>query len=83
MAKLPDGWVFMPRMTGAANYVLETRELVKCKNCKHYEVTDVWVEFQKTPILGASDQPTCRMWGEGDCKTDPDGWCFLGEAKDE
>ena len=56
---------------------------VACRDCVHFAVKDYWTELHGFPILGASHQPTCTKWGEGDCKTSPDGWCFLGEARDD
>lgn len=40
MAKMPDGWIITPRVEYGqenVNVVLEKTELVKCKNCKHWE----------------------------------------------
>ena len=52
-------------------------ELVRCKDCKHYE-QDAWVNYGGMPIIGAHD--ICNKWGNG-CKTDPNGYCFFGERK--
>ena len=35
MAKLPDGWIFIPRTKDAVTIEVEERELVMCRNCKH------------------------------------------------
>lgn len=35
MAKLPDGWVFIPKPVKRTTIVIEKHELVMCKNCKH------------------------------------------------
>lgn len=56
-------------------------ELVRCRDCKYFEVKDLWADFGKVPIL-VSDVPTCHKWGEGECKTSPDGYCFLGERRE-
>lgn len=37
MAKMPDGWIITPRIENGVTVVLETAELVKCKNCKHWQ----------------------------------------------
>ncbi len=55
--------------------------VVRCRVCKHFKVKDFWADFGKVPIL-VSDVPTCLRW-EGECKTSPDGYCFLGERKDD
>jgi hypothetical protein len=55
--------------------------VVRCKDCKYYEIKDLWANFGSVPIL-VSDVPTCHKWGDGECKTSPDGYCFLGERRD-
>ena len=35
MAKLPDGWVLVPKMKDALTVTIEQKELVCCRNCKH------------------------------------------------
>lgn len=37
MAKLPDGWVFIPKMKDALTVTIEQKELVCCGNCRHWE----------------------------------------------
>lgn len=56
------------------------RELVTCKNCKHFEIKDHWGEFGGMSILAASEVPTCNKWADG-CKTAPDGFCFMAERR--
>ena len=36
MAKLPAGWIFIPKMKDAVTITVEKRELVVCKDCKWY-----------------------------------------------
>lgn len=44
MARFPDGWVFIPKVSGPkvkdgkcyADVSVESRELVMCKNCIYY-----------------------------------------------
>lgn len=55
--------------------------VVRCRDCKHYEVKDHWGNFGGVPILAASDVPTCHKWSDG-CVTEPDGYCFMGERRD-
>lgn len=57
------------------------KELVRCEDCIYFEIKDFWGEFNGIPVLGASDQPTCTKWGDGACKTSPDGYCFLAERR--
>lgn len=40
MAKLPDGWVFIPKPVKGITIDIEQRELVMCKNCKHRDPED-------------------------------------------
>lgn len=37
MARLPDGWVFIPMMKDAITIELKQMELVTCQHCKHGE----------------------------------------------
>lgn len=57
------------------------QELIRCKDCKHFEIKDHWADFGGVPILAASDCPTCNKWADG-CKTKPDGYCFMAERRD-
>lgn len=34
MAKLPDGWIFIPTIEKRTTVNIEERELVMCRNCK-------------------------------------------------
>lgn len=83
--EIPDGYVviFGPGQgeKKSAEVRVESKLLVKCRNCAHYRVKDYWGDFGGTPVLAASDQPACMKWGGGDCATSPDGWCFLGERR--
>lgn len=37
--KLPDGWLFTPRLDVVSKkIVVEQSELVRCRNCRHYNV---------------------------------------------
>lgn len=60
-------------------YTSDVVNVVRCKDCKYYEVKDYF--FEDTPILAASDVPTCHKWSEG-CVTNPNGYCHLGERRD-
>jgi len=61
-------------------YVSDMVNVVRCRDCKYYEVKDIWADFGRVPIL-VSDVQTCHKWGDGACKTSPDGYCFLGERR--
>ena len=62
--------------------------IIRCKDCKHYErdhFDAVYYptesgEAQKVPLITAHE--ICTKWGDG-CKTAEDGYCFLGERKEE
>lgn len=51
-------------------------EVVRCKDCKHFELNKPYV-IQGVPVLG---HEVCNVWGDG-CKTDQDGFCFMGERR--
>lgn len=51
-------------------------EIIRCKDCKHFEYDHLYI-VQGIPVLG---HELCNAWGDG-CKTDENGWCFLGERK--
>lgn len=61
---------------------LDMIHVVRCMDCKYYKVKDHWVNFGGVQILAASDVPTCYKWGDG-CMTKPDGYCFMGERRDD
>lgn len=70
------------KLRNQAKELLKGQEkIVRCKDCRHFAVKDYWGRFHGVPVLGASDQPTCTKWGGGDCKTSPDGYCFLAERR--
>lgn len=77
MAEMPIGFRLISDKKGTK---VDTVPLVQCKDCKYFEIKDVWGDFNGIPILVTSDCPTCNKWGGGDgCKTNPDGFCFLAE----
>lgn len=57
-------------------------QIVRCKDCKHFEIKDHFADWNGIPILATSDCPTCNKWADGGCKTDPEGFCFLAERKE-
>ena len=48
-------------------------EVVRCKDCKYFELNH-WDGI----IITAHE--ICNKWADG-CKTNKDGYCFLGERK--
>jgi len=48
-------------------------EVVRCKDCKYFELNH-WDGL----IITAHE--ICNKWADG-CKTNKDGYCFLGERK--
>ena len=56
--------------------------IIFCQDCKHYEL-DHWErleQFGGIPLIVAHH--ICMKWSDG-CKTDPNGYCFMGERKDD
>jgi len=76
---LPDGWIFRlePDRKGVKIIVNES-ELVLCKHCKHFEL-DHFDNVNGIPLITAHE--ICAKWGEG-CKTDSNGFCFMGEENE-
>lgn len=65
MAKLPDGWVFIPKPVKRTTIDIEKHELVMCRNCKHRDPEDFkcdnhWHSHSPLPV-------------------DDDFWCAYGE----
>lgn len=54
-------------------------KLVRCKDCKYYELNS-WANVNGIPLIVAHQ--ICKRWGEG-CKTDENGFCFMGEKVTE
>lgn len=52
---------------------IDAVEVVRCKDCKYFELNH-WDEI----IITAHE--ICNKWAGG-CKTNKDGYCFLGERK--
>lgn len=48
-------------------------KVVRCKDCKYFELNH-WEGI----IITAHE--ICNKWADG-CKTNKDGYCFLGERK--
>ena len=52
--------------------------VVRCKDCKYYRQNKPYL-IAGVPIMG---NLVCEKWADG-CRTDPDGFCFMGERKDD
>ena len=57
---------------------MKTIDIVKCKECKHFELNPITV-IDGIPLILAHE--ICHFWGKG-CKTSQDGFCFYGERKE-
>lgn len=79
--KLPDGWVCITNKNKKprAKVMLETRELILCKNCKYFEYDSV-EKINGVPLIVAHE--ICRRWGRG-CKASENGWCYLAEKRED
>ena len=71
MAKLPDGWVFIPMMKDAITIELKQMELVTCRHCKHYK--------PYTGRVSGNQYFQCEVLT---MDTDPDWFCPDGEEED-
>ena len=53
--------------------------VVRCKDCKYFEL-DHFDRIDDMPIITAHE--ICTKWNGG-CKTSKDGFCFMGERREE
>ena len=53
--------------------------VIRCKDCKHFELNPVTV-VDDIPLILAHE--ICTFWGNG-CKTAQDGFCSFGERREE
>ncbi len=56
---------------------IETKPLIRCKDCKYFEYDSV-AKVDGIPLIVAHE--ICSRWGNG-CKTSEDGYCFLAEKR--
>lgn len=55
MAKLPSGWIFIPRAIKKGTAIeVEQKELVTCKDCKHHDGIRCF-RWNSTIITGFDD----------------------------
>ena len=52
-------------------------EIVRCKDCKYFEL-DYFDRINGMPLIAAHE--VCTKWSGG-CKTSKDGFCFMGERR--
>ena len=52
-------------------------KVVRCKDCKFFEL-DHFENYGGMAVIVAHE--ICSKWGNG-CKTDRNGYCFMGERK--
>lgn len=52
--------------------------VVRCKDCKYFHYNKAY-NIQGFSIMGNS---VCDKWANG-CRTDEDGYCFLGERRED
>lgn len=58
-------------------------DIIRCRDCRYYAVKDVGINVGGVPILGTSDAPTCTRWADVESLTDPNGFCFIAQPKDD
>ncbi|MBR2209919.1 MAG: hypothetical protein IJ896_00360 [Fibrobacter sp.] len=73
MAKLPDGWVFIPMTKDAITIELKQMELVTCRHCKHYKPYTGRVsgnQYFQCEVLTMDTDPDwfCADWEEEDAE---------------
>lgn len=77
MARMPDGWVFIPRIDGpnledgnaVVHVSVDEKELVMCKNCEHY----------RPYRHDMGDDSRCALWN---AETGEDEYCSRGKRRD-
>jgi len=70
MTKVPDGWMFIPKMKDAVTINVEMRELVLCRNCKYGEPCDK--DIYCTKDIGTIESSVHK----------PDWFCADGKRKE-
>lgn len=73
MAKLPDGWVFTPKMKDALTITLEEKELIRCCHCIH------WIPGEIDEMDNFTE-PRCKLHGGGWSSND---YCSYAELVEE
>ena len=57
---------------------VDAAEVVRCKDCKHYLRNKIHV-IDGIPLMC---NEVCIKWGGG-CRTDENGFCYMGERREE
>lgn len=69
MAKFPDGWVFIPKFKDLTTIIVEQRELVCCKNCKHScDYTDIYIDYAYKCTKNGGYHNDCWFCADGERK---------------
>lgn len=71
MAKLPSGWIFIPRFTDVSHIELVERKLITCQECKHFDGET----YELNNVQG--------MCFKAGMVVRPGFWCADGEANDD
>ena len=61
-----------------AQPTIDAVEVVRCKDCKHYLRNKIHV-IEGIPLMC---NEVCEKWGGG-CRTDENGFCYMGERSEE
>lgn len=78
--KLPKGFfesvTTVPRFYGWLDTIptIDAVPVVRCKDCKHFHYSKPYGILMMNLV--------CDKWGKG-CRTNPDGYCFMGEREDD
>ena len=61
----------------------EKGPVIRCKDCRYFEQKNCYVDIGRgVQFLAGGDVPACTKWGDGDCFTNPDGYCYLAERRE-
>lgn len=58
--------------------IVDAVEVVRCKDCKYYLRNKIHV-IEGIPLMC---NEVCEKWGGG-CRTDENGFCYMGERSEE
>lgn len=75
MARLPAGWIFIPKFKDMTTITVEQRELVRCAECKHL--------FDSEHTENCCDVLMEKADWLVEISVNPDWFCANGERKGE
>ena len=61
-----------------AQPTIDAVSVVRCKDCKHYLRNELYA-IEGIPLMC---NEVCKKWGGG-CRTDENGFCYMGERSEE